>query len=54
MKDGKGIFTYIGYSTYDGQWKENKKHGVGMFTIIDGHPTRGRWVNDKRLKKDEL
>ena len=36
MKDGKGIYYYDnGHTYYDGSWKNDEKHGYGVFNSVD-------------------
>ena len=31
-----GLFDYLNGSIFDGDWKENRKHGRGKFIEVDG------------------
>ena len=33
---------------YEGEWKNNKMHGKGIFTWKDGRRYEGEYVNDKK------
>lgn len=33
---------------YEGEWKNNKMHGKGIFTWRDGRRYEGEYVNDKK------
>ena len=33
--------------TYDGEWKNNQKHGAGIYTWLNGNAYSGEWLNDK-------
>ena len=35
-RHGKGIYCYPNGDVYDGQWKNDKKHGFGQYTYGDG------------------
>ena len=37
-------------ATYEGGWKEGRKHGEGVLTEADGTVTEGEWV-DGELKE---
>ena len=45
--DGKGIFKFKDGSVYDGEYKNNKKHGAGQY-IKDGKTYEGKWFNGVR------
>jgi hypothetical protein len=45
--DGLGKFEYFDGSIYEGNWKENKKHGRGKFIETNGESVyNGEWMND--------
>jgi antitoxin component YwqK of YwqJK toxin-antitoxin module len=47
---GFGIYYYADGSRYDGQWKNDKKHGWGKFYNSKGVlEYEGRYEDDKRL-----
>ena len=50
---GSGVY-YLGRKmdntadedTYDGEWKNEKRHGQGTYTSADGHKYVGEWRDD--------
>ena len=46
---GRGVADYIDGSSYNGQWKDGKKHGEGVFTDITGYQTAERWDRGERV-----
>ena len=49
---GKGRFEYIDGSVYEGDWRSNKKHGVGKYMEPDGIAEYiGEWRNDMKHGK---
>lgn len=52
--NGKGICTYYcSGDRYDGQWKDDKKHGTGKCIWTDGSNYDGQWENNRRNGKGE-
>jgi len=49
-REGKGTMIYKLESegTYDGEWKNGKKHGKGVLTIND-KTIKGEWVEGKKV-----
>lgn len=45
--EGKGVFKFRDGSVYDGEYKNNKKHGSGKY-IRDGKIFEGKWENGVR------
>jgi radial spoke head protein 1 len=44
-----GLYTFKnGRNWYEGDWNNNKKHGVGKFVYSDGSSYEGEWDDDKR------
>jgi len=43
----RGTHTYPDGTTCDGEWKDRKKHGHGIWTKPDGLTYIGEWENDK-------
>jgi hypothetical protein len=43
-----GGFMLRGAGRYEGEWRDDKKHGRGIFTWSDGNTYEGDWVVDKR------
>lgn len=47
--EGIGRFEYLDGSIYDGDWKDNKKHGRGKLLEQEGDVVyNGDWENDKK------
>ena len=46
--DGRGMFTWKDGRVYDGEYKEDIKHGQGMFKWPDGRTWDGQWRNGKQ------
>ena len=42
-KEGRGKYTWMDWSTYDGEWKDNKIHGCGVYRWKDGRSYFGEW-----------
>ena len=40
-------YTYPDGTTYEGEWKDGKRHGHGVWTRLDGTMYVGEWENDK-------
>ena len=53
-KHGKGKFTFIDGSQYDGSWENNQKHGYGVFTKKDGTFYKGYFQRDMKHGEGEL
>ena len=45
---GKGIKTWADGNKYDGEWKDDKKHGHGVYTFANGTIYDGKWKNDNK------
>ena len=44
MKQGTGIWQLKdGSEKYEGNWKENKRDGFGVYTWSDGREYEGEW-----------
>lgn len=41
MRNKQGTFFYSNGSKYEGEWRDNLKHGYGLFTFEDGSIYRG-------------
>ena len=39
--------------SYEGEWKDGKRHGNGIYTYLDGSYYEGEWVDDKMHGKGE-
>ena len=46
-RDGKGTCIYAKGGTYEGDWKQNKRHGSGVQRWKSGDVYDGEWKNDK-------
>ena len=46
-RDGKGTCIYAKGGTYEGDWKQNKRHGNGVQRWRSGDVYDGEWKNDK-------
>jgi hypothetical protein len=45
--EGIGRFDYLDGSIYEGDWRENRKHGKGRLIEVDGFTIyTGEWDND--------
>jgi hypothetical protein len=51
MQEGKGRVQNPDGSVYQGEWKEGKPHGWGVFRAPDGETVEGEWV-DGELKSE--
>ncbi len=48
VRQGQGTYTYVEKNEkYEGEWHQNKKHGIGKFTYVDGEYF-GRFENGQR------
>jgi len=45
---GQGTMLLKDGSTYDGHWKDNKRHGIGTFRYKDGSSYIGEYVKDMK------
>ena len=45
VQNGKGSYKHIDGSEYDGDWKDGKRHGYGIFKNKN-HIYEGEWVDD--------
>eukprot|EP00827_Trimyema_finlayi_P004589 TRINITY_DN4673_c0_g1_i1.p4 TRINITY_DN4673_c0_g1~~TRINITY_DN4673_c0_g1_i1.p4 ORF type:complete len:102 (+),score=19.50 TRINITY_DN4673_c0_g1_i1:414-719(+) len=46
--NGNGKFVWNDNRTYEGQFKNNKRHGFGKFVSINGVIYIGQWTNNKQ------
>jgi hypothetical protein len=47
LLEGEGVLRYPDGSTYDGQIKNNLRHGKGVYTLADGTVQSGIFENDQ-------
>lgn len=50
MRAGNGKYTYANGDKYDGEWQDNKKHGIGRL-IYNG---KGEYYGNLKYKKRRL
>ena len=51
QKHGKGTYTWASGGKYVGQYKDNKRHGLGKYTLADGTVHHdGEWENNQPKK----
>ena len=46
---GYGIYTYPSGNIYKGEWKNNKRHGIGVCHFKDRSTREGTFENDKEI-----
>ena len=59
---GKGIYTFANGSKYDGEYKYDKKHGLGKLTLVKGdngiafyaNKGKGKWQGDTYIVQGEF
>lgn len=44
----KGTFRYVSGSSYEGEFRDNLKHGIGIFRYPDGTEYEGEWQEDQK------
>ena len=54
MRSVKGVYLFHNGSMYEGDWKEDKRHGNGTLVDMHGNSYTGDWTNDMRDGKGEL
>jgi hypothetical protein len=47
----KELFYYSNGSKYEGEWNDNLKHGIGVFTFEDGTTYHGPFENDRMVNR---
>ena len=47
-------YSWANGKTYEGQWKANKMHGVGVFTWLSGRVYHGDYKNDVKVGNGKL
>jgi hypothetical protein len=45
--DGRGVMLYPDGSTYNGEWKDGKRHGKGILIYADGRRYEGKFADDQ-------
>ena len=45
--NGKGKITWVDGKVYEGEYKDDKKHGYGTFFWGDGRKYTGYWADGK-------
>jgi len=53
LKSGKGVAIYANGDVYDGEWRDNKRHGLGEFypSAVDNVVYKGHWENGLKSGK---
>ena len=46
--EGKGVYAWKDGRRYEGEYKNDKKHGFGIYTWADGRQYHGMWLNGKQ------
>ena len=41
--DGQGKYSYSDGASYEGEWKNGKRHGKGILSLSDGRKYFGKW-----------
>ena len=49
-----GTYTYNVGDKYEGDWRDNKKHGVGTYWYVNGDKYKGEWRKGVRSGKGIL
>ena len=53
--EGAGVFTWPDGRKYDGEWKNDKQHGVGVSTsapgMIEKIPEKCEWRNGNKISE---
>lgn len=46
MKEGNGVYYYTNGNKYEGGWKNDLKHGHGVYyNFVNGEKYEGQWVS---------
>lgn len=48
MAAGKGRLIHSDGDYYEGDWKEDKAYGVGVYNHVNGAKYQGEWKEDKQ------
>jgi 4-amino-4-deoxy-L-arabinose transferase-like glycosyltransferase len=54
IKEGQGTYVFSDGSTYEGQWKNDKRNGFGIMKYADGSRFEGFWLENKEHGKGEM
>ena len=46
--EGVGIYTWNDGRVYEGEYKDDKKHGYGIYQWADGRKYKGYWTRGKQ------
>ena len=52
--DGEGLFIWPDQRKYQGEYKDDRKHGYGVFEWNDGRKYRGNWEKGKQHGEGEF
>jgi len=53
LPNGQGIIIYPDGDTYEGSWKDGKKHGMGVEGTPGGEKKKGYWLHNLYAGKDK-
>lgn len=45
---------YADGDRYEGEWRDEKKHGYGKYTYADGRIKEGMWYQGKEVTQEEM
>ncbi len=45
---------YADGDRYEGEWRDEKKHGYGKYTYSDGRIKEGMWYQGKEVTQEEI
>ena len=46
MANGQGKFWHADGDVYEGEWRDDQKHGFGVYNHMSGARYEGHWKND--------
>jgi hypothetical protein len=52
--EGKGIFKFVDGDVYEGDSKNNKHHGIGIYTYPNGRKEKQEWKNGELKRVIEV
>jgi hypothetical protein len=52
--NGRGTFKWPDNRVYEGEYLNDKKHGIGTFSWPDGRKYKGSWLNGKQHGRGEF